>query len=63
MLEGIPYTLSGNHTFYAYGFAKAGMDNISEKQLRNFKMAAKTVFGYSERELDDRVKTGLYMKI
>jgi hypothetical protein len=59
----IVFFRSGSRTFYAYGFTKAGMDNISEKQLRNFKMAAKTVFGYSERELDDRVKTGLFTEI
>ena len=59
----IVFFRSGNRTFYIYGFSKAVMDNISEKQLRNFKMAAKAVFGYSEKELDDRVKTGLYIEI
>jgi len=50
---------SNNRTFYAYGFPKANKGNINKKQLRDFKIAAKVVFGYSEKELDERVKTGL----
>ena len=53
----------GTRTFYAYGFSKAEMGNINERQLRNFKMAAKVIFGYSEKELDERVKAGLLIEI
>ena len=59
----IVFFKSGNRTFYAYGFPKAGMDNINEKQLRDFKMAAKVIFGYSENELNDKVKAGLFIEI
>jgi hypothetical protein len=53
---------SEERTFYAYGFSKSGMDNINEKQLRNFKLAAKTVFKYSDEEIDERVKNGLFIE-
>jgi hypothetical protein len=39
------------------------MDNIDEKQLRNFKLAAKTIFSYSEKEIDERVKNGLFIEV
>jgi hypothetical protein len=54
---------SEERAFYQYGFAKSGMDNINEKQLRNFKLAAKTVFTYTDKEIDERVKTGLFIEI
>jgi hypothetical protein len=59
----IVFFKSKERTFYAYGFTKSGMDNISEKQLRNFKLAAKTIFKYSDEEIDDRVKNGLFIEI
>jgi hypothetical protein len=59
----IVFFKSGERTFYAYGFAKSGMDNINEKQLRNFKLAAKTIFAYSDTEIDERVKNGLFIEI
>ena len=59
----IVFFRSKNRTFYIYGFPKAGMDNINEKQLRIFKTTAKVVFGYSEKELDERVKAGLFLEI
>jgi hypothetical protein len=59
----IVFFKSEERTFYAYGFAKSGMDNINEKQLRNFKLAAKTVFAYSDTEIDGRVKNGLFIEI
>jgi len=59
----IVFFKSEERTFYAYGFPKSGMDNISEKQLRNFKLAAKTIFKYSDEEIDERVKNGLFIEI
>jgi hypothetical protein len=59
----IVFFKSKERTFYAYGFAKSGLDNINEKQLRNFKLAAKTVFAYSDMEIDERVKNGLFIEI
>ena len=59
----IVFFKSEKRTFYAYGFPKANKGNINKKQLRDFKTAAKVVFGYSEKELDERVKTGLFLEI
>ena len=59
----IVFYRSGNRTFYAYGFAKAGMDNISERQLRDFKRMAKIFFEYTESQLDEQVKSGIIMEI
>ena len=59
----IVFFRSGNRTFHVYGFPKADMGNISEKQLRNFKTAAKVFFRYSEKDLDDRLETGLFVEI
>jgi hypothetical protein len=59
----IVFFKSGKRTFYAYGFPKANKGNINDKQLRNFKTAAKVIFGYSEEELDERVKSGLFLEI
>jgi hypothetical protein len=58
----IVFFKSEGRAFYAYGFSKSDMDNINEKQLRNFKLAAKTVFKYSDEEIDERVKNGLFIE-
>jgi hypothetical protein len=42
-----------------YGFAKFDKGNISEKQLTDFKIAAKVVLGYTGKQLDERVKSGM----
>ena len=59
----IVFFKSEERTFYAYGFPKSGMDNINQKQLRNFKLAAKTIFKYSDEEINERVKNGLLIEI
>jgi hypothetical protein len=59
----IVFFKSEERTFFAFGFPKSGMDNIDEKQLRNFKLAAKTIFSYSEKEIDERVKNGLFIEV
>ena len=59
----IVFFKSGERTFYVYGFPKSGMGNINDKQLRNFKLAAKTIFAYSDEEMNDRVKNGLFTEI
>ena len=58
----IVFYKSRNRTFYAYGFTKAGMDNINEKQLRDFKRMAKIFFEYTESQLDEQVKSGIFME-
>jgi len=59
----IVFFKKGERMFFAYGFPKSGMDNIDEKQLRNFKLAAKTIFNYSEKEIDERIKNRLFIEV
>jgi len=61
--RAIVFFRSGERTFFVYGFAKSDMDNISEKQLRGFKKAAKIALKFSEKELDRQVKNGLFLEI
>jgi len=58
----IVFFKSEERTFFVYGFAKSDIGNINEKQLRNLKLAAKTIFKYSDKELDERVKNGLFIE-
>lgn len=59
----IVFFRSGERTFFVYGFEKASMDNISKKQLKNFKDAAKTALSVTEKQLNDALKTGKYEEI
>jgi len=59
----IVFFRSGERTFFIYGFSKSDLDNIDKKQLRNFKLAAKIVFKYTDEEIDERVKNGLFIEI
>jgi hypothetical protein len=58
----IVFFKSEERTFFVYGFAKSDIGNINEKQLRNLKLAAKTIFQYSDKEIDERVKNGLFIE-
>jgi hypothetical protein len=59
----IVFFRSGKRTFYVYGFAKSVLGNINEKQLRDFKRTAKAVLALTEKQLDDVLKTGIYLEI
>jgi hypothetical protein len=59
----IVFFRSGVRTFFVYGFEKANMGNISKKQLRNFKDAAKIALSATEKQLNDTLKTGKYEEI
>jgi hypothetical protein len=59
----IVFFRSGERTFYMYGFAKSNRGNINESQLKDFKIAAKVVFAYTDAQLDERVKSGMYEEI
>jgi len=54
---------SGEKTFYVYGFAKSEKGNISEKELRNFKEAAKEFFSLTDEQLDNRKKLGKLIEL
>jgi hypothetical protein len=59
----IVFFKSEERTFYVYGFAKADRANIDEKQLMDFKRAAKAVLASTEKQLADVLKTGTYFEI
>jgi len=54
---------SGERTFYVYGFAKSERDNISEKELRNFKENAKDYFSLNVEQLEKRIKHGQLIEL
>jgi len=54
---------SGERTFYVYGFAKSERDNIDEKELRNYKEAAKEYFSMTVEQLEKRIKHGQLIEL
>jgi hypothetical protein len=54
---------SGERAFFRYGFAKSARANISEKEERNHKRAAKFLLSLNNEQLDALVKAGQYTEI
>ena len=54
---------SEERTFYVYGFAKSERANISEKELRNYKEAAKVYFSLTTEQLESRIKHGKLIEL
>jgi hypothetical protein len=50
-------------TFYVYGFAKSKRANISEKDLKAYKEAAKDFFSLSAEQLEERIKHGQMIEV
>jgi hypothetical protein len=59
----IVFFKSGDRVFYVYGFAKSAQGNINEKQLKDFKAAAKKTLSYTDNQLDELVKTRWFIEI
>jgi hypothetical protein len=59
----IVFFRSGDRTFFVYGFAKADMGNINEKQLKDFRTTAKITLAYTDKQLDELVKTNWFIEI
>jgi hypothetical protein len=59
----IVYFKSGERTFYVYGFAKSNRGNISQKELRNHKEAARILFALADKQLDKLVKEGDFIEV
>ena len=47
---------SEDRTFFVYGFAKSKRANISEKELKAYKEAAKDYFSLTDKQLEKRIK-------
>jgi len=59
----IVYFKNEYRTFFAYGFSKSDMDNISEKDLKRFKEDAKDQFLLTNDQIDVRLKRGTLIEI
>jgi hypothetical protein len=59
----IVYFKNGERTFYVYGFAKSNRGNISQKELRNHKEAAKVLLALANEQLDRLIKDGDFIEV
>jgi hypothetical protein len=57
------YYRSGERTFFAHGFAKSDLANISDRDLRNLKLSAKIVLSYTDKELEAYIKAREFTEI
>jgi len=54
---------SGERTFYVHGFVKSVTTNISKKELAQLKKLAKTLFAYTDTEIEMALKEGYFEEI
>ena len=54
---------TGDKTFFEYGFAKAGMDNIPEKRIEGFKKLAKDLFSLTDTQIAMLTADGTYTEL
>jgi hypothetical protein len=59
----IVFFKSGERTFYVYGFAKSNRGNITQKELRNHKEAAKILLALTDEQLDKLVKDEVFIEV
>ena len=50
-------------SMFAYGFAKNERENIDRSELTEFRMLAKEVFQYAEKDIDRLLSTGALEEI
>lgn len=53
----------GNKAFFVYGFAKNVRANIKEDELKALKLYAKTLLGYSDKELTQAISAGELIEV
>ncbi|MDR0645059.1 MAG: type II toxin-antitoxin system RelE/ParE family toxin, partial [Treponema sp.] len=61
--RAIVFFKSGERTFFHYGFAKSDRDNISGKQLKDFKATAKNALTLTNEQVEALLGTGKYTEI
>ena len=59
----IVFFRSEERTFFMYGFAKSDKDNISRKEVKAFKEAAKVYFSMTSEQLRKRIKQGQLIEL
>ena len=52
----------GDKAFFIFGFAKRERDNISRKELNTMKEMAESLFGYSAKQLEKAVASGILIE-
>jgi hypothetical protein len=53
----------GERAFFAYGFAKSDRANIDADEEKEFKEAARHVLRLTEKEIEELVKNGDFVKV
>lgn len=53
----------GERSFFVYGFAKSGQDNIDESDEHDFKELAAVLLNASDEQLADLVESGKYQEV
>jgi hypothetical protein len=59
----IVYFRNEFRTFFVYGFSKSDMDNISEKELKRFKLDAKKRFLLTDEQVEAYMKNRIFIEI
>ena len=53
----------GHHCYFVYGFEKNDKDNITSNEEKALKLLAKSLFSYSEAELNGFIKEGSLIEV
>ena len=59
----IVFFRSEERTFFVYGFAKSGIDNIDQGELKIFKRRAKTAFTLTEEHIEEKIKNRTLIEV
>jgi hypothetical protein len=59
----IVYFRNEHRTFFSYGFSKNDRGSISEKDLKRFKLDAKSRLSYTDEQIMELVKNGTLIEI
>jgi len=59
----IVFFRSEERTFYTYGYAKSARSNISQKELKMLKRAAKKYFSMTSDQLRERIEHGQLVEL
>jgi hypothetical protein len=61
--RSIVFYKAGRKAAFVYGFEKSALDNISPKELKAFKDAAKIVLNLSDEKLATAIKAGAFVEV
>jgi len=59
----IVFFRSEERTFFVYGFAKSDRANVSQKELKVYKKKAKIAFSFTDEEIRDQLRKGIFIEI